>query len=892
MDYCFKLYVNKKNRRSGQALILSIAVMFLLAFLGAIFVTMVGQNLGRAERAGDVLAAQYLAEAGIRYADRQLTYGEDGADWRPAPPEGDPDPRDPDYRWISGPIEQRFSRYNYGDGRFLIRVSYNPRPDDKWSKCIKIESIGRIGNLNELYVCPRGDHKSPNPGNCPKHNISLVADPTMFSLVKSSLRRELVAYKPIGVTDYLRFVTNREKRQITFALGAPDGQTVVYEGPIRVNGNLLWYGKNAKNEIRLRGTIVNPPAGSNENQPPLPIDCVEVAGKIFHEDDSTQVIVKTIVGNAEKQFIMRPSDDQDFTTAEGFYRDGNDRPDNRGFSRHIVRLEPPIIDLEDPATGINRYRQLTLNSGRWHNVDNEWVNAGRFGWGAGIYINNNYDVQRESESLLGGFSLRSDWVKPNNSMTAYWRGPYYVPPGVQIILHPNDINGDGKPDITLIRTDTSRGGSKRVWRSETGEPLYGVGQRIVRPYPENGVIFAEGNIRIKGMLPDPDGNNGAWAKYAQLTVVSNASIYIEGNILKYRAPGELEGDPRCVIALLARDYVCLNTTQFVSLLTDTGPAAIGSDSRDNRPPFHLIISPDPTTNFRTEFAFGPGQYLLDPDFKPMLFVRHAAQEGTANINMWINPGQNSGLYDFASQTAYSGAGFWPNPFGIPSYVYGLNDPRMGGTAGVGSGTSFEQRSWMLPRSMGGFQNGRLDLNVGRMNFIEVGLDQVNLVQHNYLLSGFTIQPMDIRIEAIIMAQNKSFFIIPGPWFNPDPRDSRANFEATGKRWPGTSEDFPFYGEPLDIKITFAGCITENRLASRSDVEAWMAKWGKIPEKYGASSKSTYHPGEGLTYIYDPYMSNPRLPSGQYIRMDRYGRPLPPAPKLPVCTSLVYFGEPS
>lgn len=892
---------------NGQALILSIAVMFLLALLGAIFVAMVARNLGQAERAGDVIRAQYLAEAGIRYADRQLTMGEDGADWRPDPVLVEPSKKDPDYSWLwpknpdgsPRPVEERFSRVSYGDGRFLLRLSYNPQPNDRASMYIKIESIGRVGSLNDLYVCRVCGYRSPNPGY--HHGRPLVEDPTIATEPQPRLRREMVAYKPIGVTDYLRFITNREKRQTTFALGAPEGYIAVYHGGIRVNGDLVWYGNN---EIELRGQA------STDSERPTPGETVEIAGRILHERFA-KVTVNTLIGGTRTSYSMLPSADPQFITAQGFYRDGYDGPGHDGFPRQIVRLEPPLIDLEDPATGVARYRQLTMNSGRWRNDRGVWYNAGRYGWGAGIYIDNRTDIQAESRSLFGGLSLRADWIKPNNDMTAYWRGSYYIPPGVQIILRPDDLNGDGKPDLILIRTDSDRRGAKRIWLGEDGKPLPGTGQTLIRSYPENGVIFAEGNIRIKGMLPDPE----KYPEYAQLTVVSGATIYIEGNILKFRrrasAKGDtrspVEGDPRNAIALLAADYVCVNTTQFVSLLTDTGPASVGSDARDGRPPFHLIVTPDPGTNFRTEFAFGPADYLFEDDFKPMLFVRDASDEGASYINMWINAGENGGLYNFRAQDAYTVPDYWPFPPApgpaVPTYVYGLNDVRFGGMSGVGVGTNFEHRFWFLPTSgTSDFQPGRLDVSAGYPNRIEVGLDQVVLAQHNYLLSGFTIQPMDIVIEAIILAQDRSFFVIPGPWFNPNPSDTRENYRKTGTRPPGTLPEFPFYGDPLDIKITISGAVTENQPAPRGDVEAWTAKWGRIPSVYGSSSRPTRHPGDGLTFVYDPLLSNPRNPAdGAPIRRKVYvdglgnriiGGPLPIAPKLPVCTGLVYFGSPT
>jgi len=58
--------------------------------------------------------------------------------------------------------------------------------------------------------------------------------------------------------------------------------------------------------------------------------------------------------------------------------------------------------------------------------------------------------------------------------------------------------------------------------------------------PQNGVIYAEGNVRVRGRLP----------RTARLTVVSGGTIYIEGNLEK--------SDPRSTLALLADEHVCIN----------------------------------------------------------------------------------------------------------------------------------------------------------------------------------------------------------------------------------------------------------------------------------------------------------------------------------------------
>ena len=218
-------------------------VMFILALVATVFIALVGRNLTRSGRMSDTDAVASIAEAGVRYADEMLTTSEDGADWRPAPDNMPVSQKaiDPDYEWLQ-PYDSAlaptggYTRFNSGQGRFLLRISYNPDPNVPMSKYIKIESIGRWGN-----VLGDTDHKD-DPS---------LYDPT--TLVKNKLRREITAYKPIGITDCCRFITNKDNRTVDAALGVPGfntdfgrsdstSQYGVRGGPIRVNANLLWYG--------------------------------------------------------------------------------------------------------------------------------------------------------------------------------------------------------------------------------------------------------------------------------------------------------------------------------------------------------------------------------------------------------------------------------------------------------------------------------------------------------------------------------------------------------------------------------------------------------------------------------------------------------------------------
>src|ERR1051326_4137063 len=182
----------------GQTLLIALAILFLLLFIGGIFVAQIARNLSNAGRSRDTLDALAFAEAGIRYCDNELTYSSEGADWRPVPTppnqitlnSNPPDPNgysDPDYQWL----HEGFSRVYFKGGRALVRVTYEPTADDPCSQYLKIESVGRSGELGQ------------------------GTDPTVFVQAGNAarLRRELVAYKQVGLIDYLFFVTNKNGRQ-------------------------------------------------------------------------------------------------------------------------------------------------------------------------------------------------------------------------------------------------------------------------------------------------------------------------------------------------------------------------------------------------------------------------------------------------------------------------------------------------------------------------------------------------------------------------------------------------------------------------------------------------------------------------------------------------------
>lgn len=921
--------------RRGQSLILALMIMFLLVFIGGVFIMLIARNVRRAQRSSEVLTAEYLAEAGIRYADDQLTYGLDGADWRPVPnyprvvrglmsgqtpqaliaslsPPDRPDERDPDFVWLM----QGYSRFNYGRGRFLIRVTYNPRPDDPMSRYIKIESIGRMGNVSS-------------------------ADPTTWRTDQPlRARREKVAYKAIGITDYVRFVTNKDRRPGDIPLGTPgfvtnfgqwdnrDGDRdcdpgEAYGGSIRVNGDLLWHGTDRIWLDPLRG------------------ESVEVAGDIRYEvystttpapPDATEVTVN--------KFGTRPSAAPDFSTIPlprvdgtpskvGSYRDGRMVPDNQGLPRGVARLDPPLLDPRGPGNRLSRYRDLTRNSGEWKwamdprypNNPNRgwWYNTGYYGWGKGLYINNRDDVQKETSIT----TLRADWTNPGHS--EYWNGPYYAPPGVIIVLTPFDLdNGDGDndimtgPDMIITRYDG--------WYDKDGNYMGDQAREMYIPYPENGLIFAEGNIRIKGMLPPGK----------QLTVVSGATIYIEGSILKYRPQdGSTLGPPDSAIALLATDNICVNTTRFFGPIKgDFMPA-----SESNKEP-RFEVSPGMEGSFWLDFAFGDyldadndgdGDKYVDTSGNELpvaLYVRHTSDKdvvGASYVNMLINflgGTPQFSLYRFPlPQPPVPSYANWVNA--LPArrqYIYPLADTSAWADALIRcnhqNDPEWEHQAFNLwPNDNNVYGEYTLNIQPGVSNRITFQLDP-GMTAEDYMISRAAVQPCDVRIEALMYAQNGSFFVIPGEWFNPNPTDTRDAYYNPNSPTKGQRPEFiadarwPFYGDPLDVKITIFGAISENLPAPIGDVKAWMDKWGWIPHEHGHSGELTVAyrdpldpdnaaadaPRQGLCFIYDPQLSCPRLdplnPAAVPVRSDSYMRVLPIVPNLPVSPQTLYMGEPT
>lgn len=858
-----------RRAQFGQTLVIALLVSFVLLVLGGVFIAVIARNLLNVRTARERLSAEYFAEAGIRYAVDQLVNSEFGADWRPTP-DNLANAQDPDYFWLkpynSADGTGGFTRINFSNGRALIRVSYQPSGPIHRQPIIKIESIGRVGLVD------------PN-------------DPTTLAEGAQGNRAERVAYLQIGTIDYLRFVMNREQRGDIMDLGAEDiGIGVPYRlilgeiegqniggGSIYVNGNLRWSGNV---QIGL-----NPNLGER----------VYVAGEIIHNDNTQVELAVQGVG----QVPTLPSSNPNFITAGGLYRDGRPVTGRDGYPRTIPFLPPPRMDTVDPATDRPRYASATRDSGIWLQRPNgSWFNTGQYGYGRGVYINNAQDIQRESRGILGGYTLRNDWLKPGNSR--YWNGPFYEPPGAYIELV--EVIENGRIRAQGFRITRNQADPRDVWYNPlTGLPtnIKTLAFQFLNPndpldntltnelveslpqnerdrfrVPFNGVIYAEGNVRIRGRIPSG----------RQITIVTNGTAYIEGNIVK--------GDERSALAIIARDYVCINTTQFLYRSADSPGTAEGDPFNAEAPYFFEVL---PNQPMRILFSFGedptPYANLLQ------LYVRHSAGGDASFINLLVNPS------------------LLPNPFyqfnipGFPPYVYPL------GRTSLQVYPNYEKIAFPLTPLTA------FDTTPGAVNLLQFQLQPISNVDSfrfptdnkPYRLSAVAIQPLDIKIQAALFAQEGSFFVIPGYWFNTNPQDTRANAVQRDRILLGVaSREFPFYGESLDIRITIEGSIAENITARVGDQTEWLRKWGWIPRVYGNSGveipeshRRYFHDNNGqyavnLFMRYDPVFRDPRV-NGQPLRtaytanpadplFEHPGNILPPLPRLPVCPKPIFAGE--
>lgn len=720
------------NRR-GQALLLAVLLMGVILLVGVLFAAIVSFNQEQSARHLDLVAAQLQAEAGINYASGMLENSPQGADWRPrfvpytpvapVPLVTDPTtwPKDPatwpspparyedgsvdfnffgpdglegteddyysDFEIVRGWFPLRhgdpsapgefmrmgFFRYpdpnqvasatggkdnsTMGRGYFLMQVTYDPDPpyepgdptaQDRMSGYTKIVSIGR-------------------------------------SVQESNVFRRLVAYKPIGLMDNMRWITNKSGQASQAVVGVranvdmDASDTWQYDaqikeavfsylpGPIRSEVPLYWAGQqvdtNPSTVLRLR-------TSPDANEGYLRDDFIFAGRGLFALDDPDAANGAALQVDGGANAILPLTINPDAASTPSRVHVG---------SRDVPAMAAPDLEATDPTSGVPRYEALTRDSGRMTRTTaadptnglgvGDPVNSGYYGAGAGMYINNANDVQfRGTDGRSDLNQLQSDWLKsatgtgPGGGETG-WNALFttYTPPGVEIEFfptekavlatstHPDDFapipppqsgqlwwpnHASGEPGIKITRhdqrwrrADDNGGSGTWVVGADSGQNV------IVIDYPKypNQVILAEGNVRVKGILPQRDRTNPTARTY-DVTVVSNATIYIDGQLMTAQdVYGRAYGtnDPTydkndntkpvldentAKVALLAKDNVVLNPTQLVPQLT-SGLVTAASDDPENAATSdqHWVLYPDAAGACYSQWRFGWPDIDFDGD---------------------------------------------------------------------------------------------------------------------------------------------------------------------------------------------------------------------------------------------------------------------------------------
>ncbi len=944
-----------------------------------------------------------------------------------------------------------FIRIPFSGGRSLVRVRYgatdaNPTPavpggpmrnPGTARASLIIEAIGRPGEIKQNDPTTLNTSGAIRFRNFADDNALTAAMAAMANANgQIPASRRLVAFAQIGIIDAARFETNTFNSSSPIELGIADGLGIVAfddvngigtadvegklslqlgtgvtsaaplrnvpsgQGSLYVNGNLKLYGnvqlslnRALGDSVRVAGSI----SGANNAQ--LTIFGTDFTGGAYVQDAGT------LLDNGATGGATFDSQNPKFSTARGLLFDGAPRTDVDGYASGVGRLIPPSILTVDPQSKLNRYVELTRESG----VNFGGNNTGRFGFGQGIYVDNAGDRQEatdaEGRRTVGSQrSLFDDWLNPNSGAAdSGWKGPFYVPRGAVVELLPDGftIQRDGSapqaertwknPDgtdsgLTTIRYRLGMVNGK-IWVVNTLTPTIGdinvAGLNFTKGVPFNGVLYFDGNVRVRGTIPTG----------VQMTLVSGATIYIDGSITKgitnteaYTSAGGLRDQPikelpTASLMLMAKDNVAVNTSMFF------GPEATQTLEAVNDVSGATGISP---LRIRAAGGSGSGQLSLMHEFvmDPMNLAGTASLPSPQN---WVPLAMNYRQWDATNKgvptqavmaitmddgTAAASFLAMDVNFGVGTSTYPFNavdpDGLITNTAatytGQGSGqlalyglggeiwqrySRFEFRSFDLiadpvgatftPNSqMVNQPSGPAYKMFGGGNNLLIRPGSIASVSANDTLIGrAAVAPSDVKIEASIFAEQGSFFVIPGNWFNPNPNDLHDTYVrrinelmaapnnlpadqavAQAKRIRlesfGAAPSVPFYGEPLDVRVNIIGSVAENLPPPIAVQSEWIRKWGWIPRRIGATGIGIplkHVPGFDPNYLngpsaqqkrnfvpnliiqYDPVLAtgrlntvDPLIQAADPIRQDEIGRPLPPMPRLPVSPRLAYFGE--
>lgn len=403
----------------------------------------------------------------------------------------------------------------------------------------------------------------------------------------------------------------------------------------------------------LQTTLPVPNYAGNPN----PIIAKVVSGQYGPDPNNDKVVNADLVNSNDANFpgnwsssggSLSPAQ-KDLLVSDDYNLQANN-PDP---TRQVRPVVPPNILSGSDA---NRYRQLTKFS---KSTISSEPNAALYGYGEGIYINNPQDKERtfdtsitpnrlrevrhdEFVEMLSSNQrapvtpvsrryLRNSAPQPATATVSLedqhlrgWVGmDEFRPRGVEIepIRDPADVAAPAAPTLppkiafTLDSRDdlkvtggTSNQGAvpAKGWSNPdgtlAGDATNGGVYRKILPWPKNGTIFAEGNIRIKGQVANAP---------CSLTVVSMNNIYIEGSLdvdtrpLPIAALPITNPDFERKLVLLPRKNAIVNPTRLIARIDEQ--TRLSSDL--TAPTAPTVTDPPVNVSVYNASAFQVGEWI-------------------------------------------------------------------------------------------------------------------------------------------------------------------------------------------------------------------------------------------------------------------------------------------
>jgi hypothetical protein len=347
------------------------------------------------------------------------------------------------------------------EGHALLRLTYDPDPPFEGTPD---EDRNGDGALDYLDADPMSE-------NVRIESLGVVLQ-EVFTF------RRLVAYKPLSLVNYARFITDQTGTGQPAYLGIPpvidldrDGATAGLDeryvtrttGPVKSNPELVLVGEELLPPTPVDTAsvqfevVTDSGPGSTSGSAYVRRDSVQAANGIRYREripgpNDSQATVTVIGGGAVSTNTIYPSAPQQpgdpaFATYGGLtgdgmaaVADGHRGTDAAGFGRFSNAESAPPLFRRDPTTDRTAYEELTRYAGAPVPVSGYYVNSGEWGHGDGVWIGNESDRQflnARGECDLP--TLMDDWLRGISPTDARaedsgWNATHttYTPVGVEI----------------------------------------------------------------------------------------------------------------------------------------------------------------------------------------------------------------------------------------------------------------------------------------------------------------------------------------------------------------------------------------------------------------------------------------------------------------------------